>query len=252
MPPETRPHGAQFSDAALAVITDAIKRYPTRLRDTPLRVLDPFAGVGGIFRLTETIPDLDVVGVELEPEWAHAHRETLVGDATHLDGFPDESFDLVITSPAFGNRLADSYDGHGQCRRCAGAGTVNSELCVRCGGAGVDQSKRHTYRIWLGRPLHDANGASYQWGEVYRDIHRRAWREAYRLLRDGGFLMVDVKDHRRSFQWQAVPEWHLGAAVKIGFTFAEDVTYVADGIRHGTNHEARDDVAHLLILSKGD
>lgn len=251
MPPDTRPHGAQFSDTALTAIADAIKRYPS-LRGSPPRVLDPFAGVGNIFRLADMVTNLDIVAVELEPEWAHAHRDTLVGDATHLDGFSDESFDYVITSPAFGNRLADGYDGRGQCRRCAGTGTVDNALCVRCGGAGFDQSKRHSYRIWLGRPLNEANGGAYHWGEAYRDLHRRAWREAYRLLRPNGFLMVDIKDHIRSFQWQAVPEWHLGAAVKIGFSFAEDVTYVADGIRHGTNHGARDDVAHLLILSKGD
>jgi hypothetical protein len=47
------------------------------------------AGTGVIHELPN-----ETIGVEIEPEWASMHPDTIVGDATRLP-FPAESFDAV-------------------------------------------------------------------------------------------------------------------------------------------------------------
>ena len=81
-------HPATYSPtivAALATILD--KHVPAG------RVLDPFAGIGGIHKVA-TAARL-TVGIEIEPVWSDTHADTILGDA-------------IVTSPTYGNRMADS------------------------------------------------------------------------------------------------------------------------------------------------
>ena len=89
-------HPATFSDPILAAIDAALGDAET--------VLHPFAGIGGIHRLNRS-----TVGVELEPESAEQHPNTIVGNALDLPS-PDDIFDAIATSPTYGNRMADHHD----------------------------------------------------------------------------------------------------------------------------------------------
>lgn len=184
------------------------------LPPAPARVLDPFAGVGTVHELGHI--GYATVGVELEPEWAAAHERTLVGDATALP-FPDATFDVVLTSPAYGNRMADRYAGDPK------------------------GSRRATYRIALGRALSEGSGAALQWGDAYRDLHRRAWVEARRVLRPGGRLILNISDHYRAGRRMFVADWHVATLLELGFTLAEARTVRTPRMRHGANHELRVD-----------
>jgi hypothetical protein len=133
-------HPAKFSGPVLEQLRHLVDREVTDVGR--LRVLDPFAGVGGIHTLAT--PTVMTVGVELEPEWANQHPATLVGNALDLP-FANNSFDAVITSPCYGNRLADHHEAR-------------------------DMSIRHTYRHALGRPPSGSSSAVLQWGEAYRDL----------------------------------------------------------------------------------
>ena len=122
-----------------------------RRRWTGSRVLDrsPAAGRSTNWRTS-------TVGVEIEPEWATLHADTVIGSALDLR-FDDESFDAVCTSPCYGNRLADSHDA-------------------------ADGSLRRSYTHDLGHKLHADNAGALQWGKRYRGVHTQAWEEAWRVL----------------------------------------------------------------------
>jgi hypothetical protein len=206
-------------------------------------VLDPFAGVGGIHSLCKPAR---TVGVELEPEWAACHPRTVVGDATRLP-FPDNTFDAVATSPAYGNRMADHHEATERCKACGGTGyapavgfsSVSAD-CERCEGAGRNTYKRHTYRHYLGRPLHERNSGHMQWGSVfYAIVHEEAWMEAARVLRPGALFLLNVKDHQRKGERAPVAGWHVTLLCQLGFTLLEHCEVDTPGMRHGQNHEAR-------------
>lgn len=206
------PHPATYPAAVLDVID--------RLLGPAVRVLDPFAGVGGIHALRDR--GRETWGVELEPEWAAASPWTIPGDARALP-FGPATFDAVATSPAYGNRLADTYDGR-------------------------DGSRRYTYRLALGRPLTVGNSGGLQWGPEYRALHRDAWAEAARVLTPAGRLVLNIKDHVRRGRRQYVTEWHLDALAALGFRLAETVEVPTRGIRHGRNHAARVEFETVALL----
>lgn len=214
-------HPAKFSD-------DLLKEIGLTLHMTvglehglkEAKVLDPFAGTGKIHGLSRWF---DTYGIEIEPKWAELHERTQVGDATDLP-FEDEFFDAVATSPTYGNRMADNYAGDG--------------------------TKRHTYRISLGEPLQANNSGGMQWGEKYRDLHRKAWGEAWRVTRPGGWLVINVKDHIRQGSVIPVSAWHTLTACEMGWTWIQAKRVQTPGIRHGANADLRLDHEWIITFQK--
>lgn len=249
----TLPHPAAYGDAVLDKIADAIDLHTTPLR-RPLRVLDPFAGIGRIHRLPDLLDfPIDTTGVEIEPEWAHAHRRTMSGDATRLSASWSGFFDVVATSPCYGNRMADSHEARDACSACGGDGKEpgydaplghpDSMRCRKCKGSTL--SPRRTYRHLLGRPLTEGSAGGMQWGDEYRDLHERAWAEARRVLRPQGILVLNIKDHVRDHQRVRVAAWHRRTIEALGFTREATYSVAAQGFRHGENHDAR--AGHELV-----
>jgi tRNA G10 N-methylase Trm11 len=206
-------HPAKFSSGVLEAVVSVLGDRPN------LRVLDPFAGVGTIHRLAYR-----TVGVEIEPEWAGADPKTIVGDATALP-FADASFDAIVTSPCYGNRMADHHEAK-------------------------DPSRRHTYRHCLGRPLSANSAGSLQWGEAYQDLHRRAWQEAFRVLRHEGLCLVNVSDHIRAGLRQRVVDWHLSTLIETGFLVETVLSVPTPRLRHGANAHLRVDDEKLLVVRR--
>lgn len=209
-------HPATFTPAIL----DAINSL---LGDAAL-VLDPFAGVGGIHALQKGGNRL-TIGVEVEPEWAAASPYTYCGSALALP-FANESFDAIATSPTYGNRMADTYDGR-------------------------DGSRRATYRIALGRPLSEDNSGGLQWGREYREFHESAWAEAVRVLRPEGRFVLNIKDHIRDGVVQRVADWHVSALEYLGLDLVERLKVKSPGFRMGRNHDKRVDYEEVILLIKG-
>ncbi len=211
--PPVKPHPAKFTDIHLEEIVKILGG------DRELNVLDPFAGVGTIHKLPYFTR-----GLELEPEWADQHHATVVGDALNT-GFDNESFDAVITSPCFGNRMADNFEAK-------------------------DDSKRHTYRHYLGRPPSEGSAAVMQWGDDYREFHQKAWLEAKRVLVPNGKLVINIKDHIRGGEIQHVTQWHIEICQEIGLKLVGEITIPVSGLTHGENHEVRIPHESLLVLKK--
>jgi tRNA G10 N-methylase Trm11 len=217
-------HPAKFSEPILVELGRILEAELDRfVSDQVLEVLDPFAGVGGIHSLAGS--RVQTTGIELEPEWAATHPRTYVGDATGLPAHLYGRFHAVITSPCYGNRMADLYDGR-------------------------DGSKRYTYRISLGRLPTDGSSAGLQWGMDYRSLHLRAWCEVWKALRPGGLLVVNVSDHIRDGEPVPVVEWHAKALVEIGFQVDEVRTVNTRRMRNGANHEARVPGERIIVARK--
>jgi hypothetical protein len=250
-------HPAKFSRPIIEAAIVEVSSWQQDRRWAPARLLDPFAGVGRCHDLGD-VAGIETVGVELEPEWAAADPRTIVGDALALP-FGEAEFDLLFTSPCYGNRMADHHEARDACAACGGSGCrVDSclgghpddgndhGLCPTCGGAGL--SKRNTYRHALGRPLSDGSVATMQWGSEYRAFHELAWREALRVLRPSALLLVNVSNHIRKGVEQPVVEWHLNEFLRHGCHLRAAHRIGTQRNRQGANGDARVDGELLLVL----
>jgi len=207
-------HPAKFTDSLLPVIDLFLGTADT--------VLDPFAGTGKIHQLRES--GRTTYGIELEPEWAEMNPFTMVGDARALP-FEDGYFDAIATSPTYGNRMADTYDGR-------------------------DGSRRNTYRISLGHDLSEGSSAGLQWGAEYRLFHEKAWKEAIRVLRQHGSFVLNCKDHIRKGERVPVTQWHVGELERLGLAVDRFQRVETPGNRHGANGQARLDYEWVVRLWK--
>ncbi|MEM9465276.1 MAG: hypothetical protein AAGA90_07870 [Actinomycetota bacterium] len=219
---ELKSHPATFTPAIADMITLLINH-----ENRPGPVLDPFAGIGTI----HTLGRRDTISVELEHEWAiQAHRTRLEHDT--LAAYEANSLDIydmisvrhqpagIVTSPAYGNRMADQYDGR-------------------------DGSTRATYATSLGRACSAGSGAALQWGPDYRGFHTRhieAWRH---LLPDNGWLILNMKDHPRDGTIQRVCRWWIQTTLDYGFDLARAEAITTPGMRFGAQGDI--DIDHEML-----
>jgi len=207
-------HPAKFSGPIMEALTELLAdedRFPGP-------ILDQFAGTGRIHELGRD----DTIGIELEAEWAAHHHRTKTGNALDLYGYPAGT---ICTSPTYGNRMADQYDGR-------------------------DGSRRHTYRLDLGRPLSAHSSAAMQWGANYREFHLDAWIEAVRALTPGGAFILNISDHIRAGRRQYVAGWHVSVLTRLGLDVEEWRKVQTARQRHGANGDLRVDAEDLIILRK--
>lgn len=237
------PHPAVFSDELMPIFARILDEYRPRRRK-PLQVLDPFAGVGTVHELmTLCKRPVETVGVELLPAWAGAHPRTQTGNARALT-FAARSFDCVVTSPCYGNRMADHHQNADTCKACGGSGSKHPTpiiRCPKCNGTGI--SHRRSYFHYHGAKgwIEDDNAGAMQWGAEYKALHSDAWSEVARVVKPGGLFVLNIKDHVRDREWQGVPAWHRRCATRFGFTQLERWIVPTAGFRLGENgHRDRD------------
>ena len=218
---ERRPHPAKFSPEILRQLARLVADEQLRV-ERPVVILDPFAGPGGVHDLAVE-GRVSTVGVELEPEWAEQHERTIVGDATALPPAWTGEFDIVATSPCYGNRMADLYDGR-------------------------DGSRRMTYRLALGRPPSEGSAAGIQWGPAYRELHVQAIAEWERVLRPtlpgieaGGLLLLNTSNHVRDGALQLVTEWFVETLLARGWRLLAAFPVATRRYGDGSNRDLRDD-----------
>lgn len=220
------PHPAVFNDKIMGAIREMI--HPLAIST----ILDPFAGTG---RIHELRPRYRTYGMEIEPEWANHNGYmdkgwTIVADverylvsALEGHGLPTE-YDACITSPCYGNRMADHHEAK-------------------------DGSKRNTYRHKLGRELTPNNSGMMQWGDEYRAFHTSVWEQVTPLIRN--YFILNIKDHIRKGRRIRVSQWHLDTLREIGWRPIEVVKVDAKGNRHGANADLRVGYEYVVLFEKG-
>jgi hypothetical protein len=215
-------HPARYSTPLIGLFADLLDTFAP---DVPLTILDPFAGTGRIHELREIDDRFHTVGNELEPEWAQMSPHTVVGDALDLD-WDDGAVDAIVTSPTYGNRLADHHNAS-------------------------DPETRRSYTHDLGRPLGETNSGAIQWGDDYKKFHSSAWEEAMRVLRSGGLFVLNIKDHIRGGKIQDVTAWHVDNLMMTGrLELVAIRTVPLPGIGFGANAEARVPVEYVFVFRK--
>jgi tRNA G10 N-methylase Trm11 len=204
-------HPAKYTDVLLPIFTEMLIGCKT--------VLDPFAGTGKIHLLP-----FETTGLEIEKEWADMHDKTILGDATKMP-FKDYYFDAVCTSPTYGNRMADSH-------------------------LAKDNSVRNTYTHKLGRVLNDNNSGKMQWGEDYKELHLKAWKECFRVIKNDGIFILNFKNHIRKGKEIDVFSWHVLQLIKIGFHIQKIKQVNTKGNGFGKNANLRTGFEFVAMFIK--
>lgn len=277
-------HPAKFSRSILVELGRQLELESKR-ENRPLSIFDPFAGVGRVHELASTT-GVTSVGIEIEPGWAANHPDTICGDARDMDTLlAGRIFDAMVTSPCYGNRMADHHKASDICTKlvdgietkCGGSGLLIAETgaawsaadglevvtvpCKACGGFGL--SKRNTYTHTMQRALKDpshqlsAGTASVMaWGPKYRQFHELIWRRALHRIRPGGLAIVNVSNFLETIKGRDVEhhvaEWHLNCWLLLGCTLVEAVRVATSRNGEGANGEKRIDGELVLVLRTPD
>lgn len=220
-------HPAKFSSSVLGCFSSLLEDEATRL-GRQVKVLDPMAGVGRIHEIASD--NVKTFGVELEPEWALCWPgQTVQGDATHLNRRWANRFDAVATSPSYGNRFADHHNPK-------------------------DPSWRSSYKISLGHDLTPGSGAGLQWGDAYRELHRKVLDEMIRVTRpegetEGGLVVVNISNHYRDRKLVHVAEWWLGEMLDRNLVLMRTYAVATPRMRKGANRQ-RAGFEHVIVTRR--
>jgi len=203
-------HPAKYSDVLLPIFAEELQNCSL--------VLDPFGGVG---KLKQIRPDAIVN--EIEFEWAK-EAGGICGDALRLP-FADETFDAICTSPTYGNRMADHHNAK-------------------------DGSRRITYKHCLGHDLHPNNSGQLQWGNAYKEFHKKAWKECYRVLKPKCLFVLNISDHIRDGKQVDVMLWHFTNLMDAGFMWVRDYCVDTPRMRRGANSKARVEYEWVIVMRR--
>lgn len=202
-----RPHPAVYSDS----IIKALKEYLPDYLPDGATILDPFAGSGKIDFLR---PQYETWGIEIEPEWAIGSEHVVVGDAMYPEKAYQGKFQAMVTSPCYGNRMADNFTAR-------------------------DASKRITYRTFLDRPPTDGSSAKMQWGETYREFHKRVWAKMLDMVVEPGLFVINISNHIRNHKVVDVAGWHRDVFLSMGLELKESLPIVTPRMGFGENGASR-------------
>lgn len=228
--PESMKHPARYSKPILELFKLIVEDFRAKDPLARIDVLDPFAGTGRIHTLHDQ-PRVYTFGIEIEPEWAAMNERTSLGNALALPYGPAR-FDMVITSPAYGNRLADKHDAR---------------------DGSIRRSYTHDLRRLTGddtRTLNEDNTGGVAFGPKYQELHARAWREVWRVLKPNGWFVLNVSDFVKNKVTVPVAGWHLDHCLEMGFELLTNEQVDTRRLRYGRNHESRVSSERVFVFRK--
>jgi tRNA G10 N-methylase Trm11 len=236
-------HPCVFSESILIELAKLIPHNTT--------ILDPFAGTGKLAQIKTLGWQGRIICNDIQPEyealceypvdqWIHFDAENLnlwhftkkelgpfdeLFDDPSLTDINDLLLDGIVTSPTYGNRMADHWQPK-------------------------DTSKRISYTFCLGKDLDPRNTGLMQWGKDYRDKHERIYHTLTRLVKPKGFFILNISNHIRNKQVVDVKTWHKHTLLACGWHFLREIPIVTRRMRYGANHESRPQSEYLLEFTR--
>jgi DNA modification methylase len=189
------------------------------------RVLDPFGGVGGLAKLAYSGARIFIGEIEYPIICQAGGTRRVNANALYLP-YANEAFDMVATSPTYGNRMADQ-------------------------ALAWNPSRYNTYDRAFGFPLHLHNTGGMNFGPTYCATHLAAWHECHRVLKPGGILLLNISDHYRKGIVVKVSDWHREALVSLGLVLSAKHEVRTPRLRYGKNSNLRCDYEYIYVFRKG-
>lgn len=234
-------HPAPFSASIMDVLAELI-------RDWPGPILDPYAGIGRVHELGRD----DTWGIEIEEPWADAHERTIWGDSSTarlalfsppggvcISGRHIPEPKAIVTSPDYGNRMADQY-----------LGTPEEQ---RKRAEHGETPRRRSYAISLGRKVSEGSSARYAFGEAYKAQHRRIFTAVTSVCLPDAKLALNVSDFYKTLSSGAEPQRiHV---VSFWVELIAELGWVVEGLipvgtrrfRDGANSDLRVDEETIVV-----
>lgn len=214
-------HPATFSEELFPVFMSIIDKYKIK------SILDPFAGIGKIGKLKEFGYCGTIFANEIEPEWIFDNKYncdyTFCEDAETLK-IP-ATVDAIITSPTYGNRMADHHNAK-------------------------DGSKRITYTHYLGRNLNEENTGKMQYGDRYKEKHIRIYKNLESIIAPDGYFIINISNHIRNGKEVDVVNFHRDTILQMGFVQLEDYEIQTKRMKYGKNRNARVNCGHIIVFRR--
>lgn len=233
-------------------------------------VLDPFAGVGGtLLGAAIARGPRRALGIELDPRWAAVYRQVVVDLAAERDGLGPELADLGGADPG-GPR---GFDPGGLELRTGDALAVlptleagsidlvvtdppyNLQLPMTMAGGSLAEShanRRTDYAMITDSADDLANAADYP---AFLDRMSDAFRELHRVLREGRYAVVIVRDAYQDGRYLFTGSDLAERASGVGFVPKGDLIWYQAGTRlrpYGYPHSFVPNIVHqhVLVLRK--
>ena len=231
-PRSTAVHPCPWPTEALREIAHVINDLTTGPFGGPpsLHLVDPMAGSGSIYRLVDeamlTDPRWTITATEIEPAFAACDPRVAVEDATialRRTGRGQRAPDAIVTSPPYGNRMADAYIPPAS-----------------------DTSTRFTYAVSLGQVPVDGSAAALGWGPAYRGAMAAIYAAIASAASPDTIVIIDMADHVCDGVVESVTDWTSRHLQAIGLRQIQRLAYRTRRIRyHGLP------VADSLLVYRG-
>jgi DNA modification methylase len=256
-------HGANKPPRLMARLIEFFSR-------TGELVLDPFAGVGGtLLGAAIARGPRRALGIELDARWAAIYRQVVVDLAAERDGLGPELADLGAADPGgprgfdprglelrIGDALAilPTLD-EGSVDLVATDPPYNLQLPMTMAGgalAGAHANRRTDYAMVTDSADDLANAADYP---AFLDRMGDAFRELHRVLREGRYAVVIVRDAYQEGRYLFTGSDLAERAGGVGLAPKGDLIWYQAGTRlrpYGYPHAFVPNIVHqhVLVLRK--
>jgi len=89
-----------------------------------------------------------------------------------------------------------------------------------------------------------------QWGTRYRELHSIVWAECFRVIKDGGTLILNFKNHIRAGTEIDAFGWHISKLINTGFKPRQIKQIQVTGNRFGKHNHLRIPFEYIAVLQK--